>query len=164
MLVSVEAAFRTDFVELLGKVIVVVGHAERDGQIAFVADLRALVSDADLEVAKILVLVGLQCRFTENFSQHLAGDFVPFTRLGVQVGLPFRVPILLLSCLQLPAFVGVANELSGVEFLIAACTWATGAGLPTSSTRKAAMLASVRGRSRTNSSRQITLATRSDQP
>ena len=117
VLVGVEAAFLPNLLELLGQVVVVVGDAERDGQIAVVADLRALVRDADAEVAKVLVLVGLQGRFAEDLSQDLAGDLVPFTRLGVQVGLAFGLPILLLGRLQLPAFVGVADELSGLELL-----------------------------------------------
>ena len=55
------------------------------GKIAFVADLRAFGSDADTEVAKILVAVGLQRRFAEDLPQHLAGDLVAFPWLGFQV-------------------------------------------------------------------------------
>ncbi len=115
VLVSVETAFFPNLSELPGKVVVVVGDAESDAQIAFVADLVALVGDPDLEVAKVLVLVRLERWFTEDFTQDLPGDLVAFTWLRVQVGLAFGVPILLLGCLEFPAFVGVANELSGVE-------------------------------------------------
>ena len=59
VLVSVESAFLTDLFDLRGQFVVVVGDAERDGEIAVVADLSSFEGDAGAERANVLVLVGL---------------------------------------------------------------------------------------------------------
>ena len=92
VLVSVETTFFPNLSELLGKVVVVVGDAESDAQIAFVADLVALVGDPDLEVAKVLVLVRLERWFTEDFTQDLPGDLVAFTSASGPGGPCVRCP------------------------------------------------------------------------
>ena len=77
----------------------------------------ALDGDADAEVAKVLVAVGLQRRFAEDLPQDLAGDLVPFPWLGFQIAPPFGFPVLLLGGLELPAFLGVADELGVLQLL-----------------------------------------------
>ena len=127
--------------------------------------LRPIDADADAERAEILVAVGLELRLVEDLLQDLSGDVHSAHGAWVRDG-PRR------SVSQFFSWAVWSFQPSSVlrmnwaacSRLTAAWTSASGAGLPTSSTKKAARLASVRGRSRMNSSRQMALATRNAQP
>ena len=54
-------------------------------------------------------------RFTIDFPQDGASDFVAFPWFGLQMASPFGLPVLLLGGLELPAFLGVPNELSVIQ-------------------------------------------------
>src|SRR5262245_14447294 len=91
-------------------------HIDRPCKLAFVTDRIAIGGDSDTKRA-ILVSVRSKFRLVEDLLEGNTREFVPFPLLGVKISAPFGLPVLLLCCLEFPAFLCIANELRGMEAL-----------------------------------------------
>src|SRR6266576_1582294 len=65
----------------------------------------------------ILVAEGLEIRFVKDLLECGTRQFIPFTGLGFEMPPAFGLPAFFLSRLELPTFLGIANELRCIQSL-----------------------------------------------
>ena len=126
--VRVVLAFGADLFDLLGEVVGIVGHAQSQRQFRFVTYARAIDVDTDAERA-ILEPVGLEFRFIKDLPQGSPYELIPLPGLRLEVASLFGFPVLFLGGLELPALLGVANELGILQPLDGRLDFADGLGL-----------------------------------
>src|SRR5690606_402667 len=105
----------TSFLDLLLEGFVVFCGRYSQGDLSLVADTCFVHGDAHTKIAEIPVAIRFDVGF-KDVAQNFTQDVITVASFGTQILLALSLPVFLLCCLKLPAFFGVSNELSALEF------------------------------------------------